>query len=334
MRVVGFGDYLIHFSPFGEERFMQADMMRMSFTGAEANVCAALAFWGDDVEFVTCLPEHTLAKRGIAFLRSFGIHTEHIPYGGERMGVYYLEKGASLRPSSVIYDRNHSSFTKAVYHDYPWDVILDNAGLIYLSGITPALSENTLTCCTSLLQEAQKRKIPVAYDVNYRSALASPEVSGNILKTLAPYITYLIANEEHLKLLLGIVSVYGEDEYHKRLQNIAFQVKQTLSIPHIAITVRRTLSASDSIIYAAYASPEDFAVSPKHQIHVVDRVGSGDAFSAGFLHGIRHQWSVPQTVSFAAASNAVKHTIISDINFASEDEILQIMSNASLDVKR
>jgi len=334
MRITGFGDFLIHFSPSGDERFLQANSMQMSYTGAEANVCAALALWGEDVSFVTRLPNHPLAQKGVMFLNSLGVDTRHIARGGKRIGLYFLEKGASVRSAQVIYDRMDSGITEAVPTDFDIDAILTDTDLLYLTGITPALSPNLYDCCLALCREAKRRGVQVAFDVNYRPTLSSPEQAAAVLKTLSPYITCLICNEEHLKMLLGITSSFGEDQRKARLADVANQTRALLGIEKIAVTVRRTPSASDAIIYAALSNGQDFAVSKEHRIHVVDRVGSGDAFSAGLLYGLSRGWPTSDWVNFAAASNAIKHTILSDINYASVDEITRVMQQAGFDVKR
>ena len=334
MKIIGFGDYLIHFSPFGNERFMQADSMRMSFTGAEANVCATLALWGEDVSFVTRVPENALSEKGLMFLRSFGIDTHRIARGGKRMGLYFLENGASVRPSQVIYDRMDSGFTEATADDFDISAILEGADAFYLTGITPALSENLMDCALAFCKEAKKRNIRVVFDVNFRPTLLTAEKAGENLRRLAPFITHLIGNEEHLKMLLGIESAFGEDSRKHRLRDIATQTRGILGISNIAVTVRRTLSASDAVTYAAYLCGEEFSVSPEYHTHVVDRVGSGDAFSAGLLYGLAKGYSVTDTVGFAAASCALKHTVTNDINFSSPDEIGKLMKHGVSDVRR
>ncbi len=334
MRITGFGDYLIHLSPPGDERFLQTDSMRMSFTGAEANVCAALSMWGEQAAFVTRLPEHPISRRSVMFLASLGIDTRYIARGGKRMGLYFLEKGASVRSSQVIYDRMDSGFTEAVYADFDADGILANTDLLYLTGITPALSQNLFECCLALCREAKKHGIGVAFDINYRPALSTSEEAGEVLKALSPYITCLIGNEEHLKMLLSITTEFGEDERERRLRDIAAQTRAQLGVEKIAVTVRRTPSASDAIVYAALSTRDEFALSAEHHIHVVDRVGSGDAFSAGLIYALSQGYSAQKAVNFAAASNAVKHTILSDINYASVDEITRVMTQSGFDVKR
>lgn len=334
MRITGFGDYLIHFSPIGDERFLQTDSMKMTFTGAEANVCCALSLWGCSVSFVTRLPEHDLARKGIMFLNSLGVNTRHIARGGKRMGLYFLEKGASVRSAQVIYDRMESGITEAVPADFDVDAILDDTDLLYLTGITPALSKGLFDCTTALCRAAKARGIGVAYDVNYRPALSTTQEAGGVLKALAPYITCLIGNEEHLKMLLGVSTSFGEEEREARLKDIAAQTRALLGIEKIAVTVRRTPSASDAVVCAAFSDGKDFAVSPEHRVHVVDRVGSGDAFSAGLVYALHEGKDVQEAVCFAAASNAVKHTIVSDVNFASVGEIERVMNQAGFDVRR
>lgn len=334
MKVTGFGDYLIHFSPMHDERFMQTDCMHMTFTGAEANVCAALAFWGEETQFVTKLPKHLLAKRGVAFLTGCGVDMRNVAYGDGRMGVYYLEKGQSLRSSVVIYDRAPSAFTESTFNDYDWATILDQTDVFYLCGITPCLSDNLFAICKHILPQARKRNIPVFYDVNYRPALGSPEQAGAILRELSPYITHLIGNEEHLKMLLGVSSDFPEEKPLKRLEDLAVQVRAITGIEQIAVTVRRTIDASNTVIYAAYFDGQNAALSPEYRIQVVDRVGSGDAFSAGLLYGFLHGFSTEEAVRFAAASNAIKHTIHDDINFASVEEIEAILHRQGFDVRR
>ncbi|MBQ8140113.1 MAG: sugar kinase [Clostridia bacterium] len=334
MRVTGFGDYIIHFSPEGYDRLWQAENMRISFTGAEANVCAALAFWGEKVSFVTRLPEHQLSRRAVSVMKSLDIDTSRICFGGERMGLCYLENGASVRASCVIYDRANSSFTEARSGDFDIDGIIDNTDILYLTGVTCALSENLFECCLALCKSAKERGVSVVFDVNYRSRLSSPERAAEFLRTMSPYISCLISNEEHLKLLLGISGKFGEDETEARLLDISRQARAVLSVPKIAVTVRRTISASDNVVYASYLDGDDFAVSKKHGVHIVDRVGSGDAFSAGLVYSMIHGYSVSDAVEFAAASNAIKHTIVNDINYASVDEIKRVLDGRFGDVRR
>lgn len=332
MNIVCFGDYLIHFSPHDNDRFLQTDLMSLSFTGAEANVCCALSFWGEKTQFVTKIPDNALSLKGKMFLNSFGIETDNIKYGEGRMGLYFLEKGYALRPSSVIYDRTNTVFTNSHFEDYDWDNILKSARAFYLSGITPSLSESLFKCCKMVLKKAREYNIPVFYDVNLRPAICSLEKSREIFYSLSPYITYLISNEEHLKQLLCYEK--GENKREERLLSLSKFASRKLQIDNIAITVRRTLTAHQTVIYSSFFNGEDIAFSPKYEIDVVDRVGSGDAFSAGIVYSVLNDFGLQKTVNFAIASCALKHTINSDINFSTLNEIENTVKNSRLDVRR
>ena len=327
MKVVGFGDFLIHFSPIMGERFAQSKLVEMSFTGAEANVCCALGNWGESTEFVTKLPDNILAKSGVSFLKSLSVNTEHIPYGDGRMGTYYLEKGHGIRPSVVVYDRAHSVFCESCFHDYPWEDILKDASCLYVSGITPALSDTLFDCVLHAVKAAREKNILVFFDVNYRAKLLSIEKAAHIFHALSPYITHLIGNEEHLKGILGIQTTFGEDRVKERLEEVTKAVSERTKIPHIAVTVRRTLSADHTAFCASYFDGKALEISPKYDLYPLDRVGSGDAFSAGLIYSHIKGYGAKESVSFAAASCAMKHEIANDINFASTEEIRSVMES-------
>ena len=331
MKVVGFGDFLMHFSPTDRMRFRQADMMQLSFTGAEANVCMALGLWGVDAELVTRIPTHDLALKGEAFLRSNCVRVSNIAHGEGRMGVYFLESGYSLRPSQVIYDRDGTLFSTSTYGDYDWDSILRDADIFYLSGITPSLSDSLLECCRRVLSECRAREITTVFDVNLRPSLCDIERSREIFYALAPFIDCLICNEEHLKQLL---SIEMDREDTERLSELISTARERTGIANMAITVRRTPSASRAVIYAAYSDGTDLAVSTVKEIDVVDRVGGGDAFSAGLVYALINHFDARRAVEFAIASGALKHTIHNDVNFSTVREIMSLVERSSCDVSR
>lgn len=332
-KIVCFGDYLMHLSPIGNERFIQANTLNLSFTGAEANVCAALSFWGEETEFVTALPPHDIATHGVSFIKGLGTDASHILRKEGRMGTYFLENGTSLRPSKVIYDRTGSVFCNAKFEEYAWDEILENADILYLSGITPCICDNLFDCTLKLCKLAKEKGIKIFYDVNFRSALCEPKKAGEILLTLAPFIDTLICNEEHLKALLKVNSDLGEENTKERLFELTQKAIEITKIKNLAITVRRTHSASDATVYASLFFNNEFSISNHYSVHITDRVGSGDAFSAGLIYAIRHGFCIYNAVNFATASNAIKHTILNDINFAHVEEILNLTKN-NFDVKR
>lgn len=333
MKVVGFGDFLMHLSPTEKMRFAQADTMRLSFTGAEANVLSALGLWGTPTDFVTRIPRHALSERGVSFLRGLSVGTEHIAYGEGRMGVYFLESGYSLRPSQVIYDRMGTAFTESSFGDYDWDAILADADIFCLSGITPALSDALFACTREVLAECKRRGILVVFDVNLRPAICDIVRSREIFSALSPYVGCLISNEEHLKQLLD-VAVDKDPEDPERLPLLADIARARTGIERIAITVRRTPSASRAVVTAAYHDGRDFAVGTTRTIDVVDRVGSGDAFTAGLVYSIIKEKSALDAVEFAIASSAIKHTVYNDVNFATVREIETLVKSTSCDVRR
>jgi len=330
--IVGFGDFLMHFSPHDTDRFLQTSTMDLTFTGAEANVCAALGLWKEKVRFVTKLPNHALSVKGTMFLSAFHVDTDSIAYGDGRMGLYFLEKGHSVRPSSVIYDRSGTVFTESKFDDYRWDEILDHAEVFYLTGITPSLSDSLLECCEKAMKKASERHIPVFYDVNLRPTICDIEQSRYVFGKLSPYITHLISNEEHLKQLLEYTQTATDDR--ERLLELANATMARTHIKNIAITVRRTYSAHQTAFFASYFNGEDIALSRKYELDVVDRVGSGDAFSAGMVYAAVHGFDLSEAVEFSSASCALKHTINSDINYSGVEEIKAVMKSSRLDVTR
>lgn len=332
MSIVGFGDFLMHLSPHDNDRFLQSSAMDITFTGAEANVCAALGFWKEDVRFVTKLPEHGLALKGKMFLNGFNVDTKHIPSGSGRMGLYFLEKGHSVRPSAVIYDRLGTVFTDSKFEDYDFEEILKDATAFYLSGITPCLSDSLFECSEKVLKLAREKNVPVFYDVNLRPTLCDAAKAKTIFKTLSPYITHLISNEEHLKQLLDFVPTKTED--CDRLFELSKFAQTKTNINNIAITVRRTHSAHQASFYASCFNGKDIKLSKKYDLDVVDRVGSGDAFSAGMVYSFVNNFDITESVEFSAASCALKHTINSDINFSTVEEIKSLIKSSSNDVKR
>lgn len=333
-KVVGFGDYLIHLSPEGYMRFAQASSYDMTFTGAEANVLAALSLWGTDTEFVTAVPDNPIAKKAVAFMRGFGTKTDNIHTGEKRMGLYFLEKGASLRSSGVIYDRENTSFTSSCFEDYNWESIFSDCGCFYITGITAMLSESLRDACTKALALAKKKGIKTVLDLNFRSKLGSTEDFRNVIMEFAKHLDCLIINEEHSKMLFGITNEFFEEEAFDRVENYTKQVQKITGIKTIAMPVRRTISASDARVYAGLLDGEAFALGNTFDIHVVDRVGSGDAFSAGIVYSIMNDYDAERTVNFASASSALKHTVESDINYSDISEIEALLKPSFGDVKR
>ena len=203
-KVVGFGDFIVRLSPPGYERFIQASSFNINYTGAEANVLVSLAQMGVPTEFVTRLPNNAIAKAALSMLNKYGVHTDKVAFGGERMGLFYCEKGASQRPSKIVYDRKFTSICEAKYEDFDWDAIFEGASNFHITGITPALSPNMAEVCLKACEEAEKRGIIVSCDLNYRKFMWTPEQAKATMEKIVPKVHTLIANEEDAEKVLGI----------------------------------------------------------------------------------------------------------------------------------
>ena len=338
-KVVGIGDLLVSLSPEGYLRFIQSDVFRVFFTGAEANVCASLCQLGIPCEFVTRLPENDISKAAVANLRKYNVSVDNIAFGGERIGVIYTEKGASQRPSKVIYDRKHTAICEASPDDFDWDRIFQDAQWLHFTGITPALSATTPAVCKRACIEAKKRDLTISCDLNYRKKLWTPEEAGAVMSELLQYVDVLIANEEDAEKVLGIKAAKSDvdkgildaEEY----ADTARRISERFHIPYVATTLRESLSASDNGWSAMLYHDGVVSYSKKYNIHIVNRVGGGDSFSAGLIYGLIHAMSDQDALEFAAAASCLKHSIENDFNVIYPDEVYTLMQgNGSGRVQR
>lgn len=328
MKTVAFGEIMLRLSPPGYSRFVQASQFDIVYGGGEANVAVMLASCGLESEFVTALPAHEIGQCAVNALRRYGVGTGHILRQGDRLGIYYIENGASQRASKVIYDRAGSSIAKAAASDFDWEKILDGAGWFHFSGITPAISDEMITAVQQACRTAKKLGVKVSCDLNYRSKMWSVEKARSVMQPLMESVDLLIANEEHIRTILEIdtssLPVEDTNLTHEGCIAAAQMLHERYRIPMVALTQRRSLSASDNRFKGMLCKDGEAAFSPQHTMHIVDRVGSGDSFSAGILNGLQKGWSVQQTVNFAAAACCLKHSIPGDFNLCDEAEILAL----------
>ena len=328
MKTVAFGEIMLRLSPPGYSRFVQASQFDVVYGGGEANVAVMLASCGLESEFVTALPAHEIGQCAVNALRRYGVGTGHILRQGDRLGIYYIENGASQRASKVIYDRAGSSIAKAAASDFDWEKILDDAGWFHFSGITPAISDEMITAVQQACRTAKKLGVKVSCDLNYRSKMWSVEKARSVMQPLMESVDLLIANEEHIRTILEIdtssLPVEDTNLTHEGCIAAAQMLHERYRIPMVALTQRRSLSASDNRFKGMLWKDGEAAFSPQHTMHIVDRVGSGDSFSAGILNGLQKGWSVQQTVNFAAAACCLKHSIPGDFNLCDEAEILAL----------
>jgi len=323
-KVVTFGEIMLRLAPEGYYRFVQAASYGATYGGGEANVAIALANFGIDAAFVTKLPKHEIGQAAVNTLRQFGVDTSKIVRGGSRVGIYFLEKGASQRASKVIYDRAHSAIATAESGDFDWDAIFEGASWFHFTGITPALSDKTAVITMDALRAAKAKGLTISCDLNYRKNLWSREKAGEIMGRLVPLVDICIANEEDASDVFGIkaknTDIRSGALSHEGYKEVAKVLTDRFGFKKTAITLRESLSANDNNWAGMLYDSKDFCFSKKYSVHIVDRVGGGDSFGAGLIYGSLQGWSNQETLEFAVAASCLKHSIEGDYNLISVDE--------------
>ena len=324
-KVITFGELMLRLAPEGYLRFVQADAFEATFGGGEANVSISLANFGTDTSFVTRLPSHEIGQMAVNSLRKYGVDTSLIVRGGNRVGIYYLEKGASQRASKVIYDRAGSAIAEAQRKDFDWDKIFEGAGWFHFTGITPALSDELANICLEACKKAKEKGIIVSCDLNYRNKLWSKEKAGEVMDKLCRYVDVCISNEEDandvFKIKAPDTDVTAGEINSEGYKYVAEELKKRFGFSYVAITLRESISASDNRWGAMLYDGNDFYFSKKYNVHIVDRVGGGDSFGAGLIYSLTNNKSPQETIEFAVAASCLKHSIEGDYNFVSTDEV-------------
>ena len=338
-RVITFGEIMLRLAPEGYYRFVQAKSYGATYGGGEANVAVSLAGFGIDAAFVTKLPKHEIGQGAVNSLREFGVDTSLIIRGGDRVGIYYLEKGASQRPSKVIYDRAHSAIATASETDFDWDKIFQGADWFHFTGITPALSGSAAAICLAACKAAQAKGITVSCDLNYRQNLWSREKAGEVMSKLMEFVDVCISNEEDAFDVFGIRA--GDSDAasgqinHDGYKEVAAALVKRFGFKQCAITLRESFSANDNNWGAMLFNGTDYCFSKKYSLHIVDRVGGGDSFGAGLIYANLQGMPPQEGLDFAVAASCLKHSIEGDFNFVSVDEVKKLAAgNASGRVQR
>lgn len=328
-KIVCFGEIMMRLNPLNKERFIQADNFAISYSGAEANVCASLANYFENssqIYFVSKVPANELGKSSIKTLRSQNINTEYVVQGGQRLGLYFLEEGASQRPSKVIYDRKNSSFAESSISDYDWDKIFEDCTWFHFSGITPALSENLAEICKMACKKAKEKNIKISCDLNYRKKLWTTEKANSVMSELFEFVDVCIANEEDVQNVFGLQGSYEE---------LAQKIIQKFSCKLVAFTLRESFSADKNIWSSLLFSKTESFKSEKYEIQIVDRVGAGDSFSGALIYALLNDYSNQNSLEFATAASCLKHSIHGDFNQVTVDEVLSLMNgNANGRIQR
>lgn len=328
MKVITLGELMLRLAPEGYNRFVQSDKLGATFGGGEANVAVSLANYGVDAAFISKLPAHEIGQSAVNSLRKYGVDTGGIVRGGERVGIYYLEKGASQRPSKVIYDRAYSAFALSQPDEYDWAKIFGGADWFHFTGITPALGGNVAKLTEEACKAAKKQGLTVSCDLNYRNKLWTKEKARGVMSGLMKYVDVCISNEEDAHDVFGI-SAEGTDITGGKLnkagyESVAKQLKDKFGFKYVAITLRTSLSANDNkwagLLYdgkAAYLSKE-------YTMHIVDRVGGGDSFGGGLIYALLNQYEPQSAIEFAVAASCLKHSVEGDYNLVSVGEVKKL----------
>ncbi len=324
-KIITFGEIMLRLAPEGYYRFLQADKYGATYGGGEANVAVSLANFGMDAAFVTKLPSHEIGQAGVNSLRRFGVDTSLISRGGNRVGIYFLEKGASQRASKVIYDRAGSSIATATKEDFDWDKIFEGATWFHFTGITPALGDNVADICLEACKKAKEKGITVSCDLNYRKKLWTRERANSVMSELCKYVDVCISNEEDAFDVFGIKASDTELTSGKLnkdgYKEVAKKLSEKFNFKKVAITLRTSISANDNKWAAMLYDNENYYFSKEYNIHIVDRVGGGDSFGAGLIYACSNNYDSQSTIEFAVAASCLKHSIEGDFNMVSLSEV-------------
>ncbi len=331
-KVVTFGEIMLRLSTPGFTRFVQAQNFEATYGGGEANVAVSLANYGIDSFFVTKLPKHEIGQSAVNHLRRFGVNTNYIKRAGERVGIYFLESGASQRASKVVYDRSNSAVTHVEADDFNWDEIFEDCSWFHWTGITPALGLNAQTVLGEALKVAKSKNVKVSCDLNFRKKMWSTEQAQSVMKPLMEYVDICIANEEDAEKSLGEKA--GDTNVEKATIdeegyfNLAKLLKDKYNFEAVAITLRESYSASrngwSAILLDEKSCSEPYR-SKKYDIQIVDRVGGGDSFASGLIFGLLNYEDTKKSLEFAVGASCLKQTIPGDFNLVSVEEVEKLI---------
>jgi len=328
-KVVTLGEIMLRLSTPDFKRFVQADSFDVTYGGGEANVSAALCNYGLNGTFVTKVPDNAIGQSAINHLRRYGVDTQFIARGGGRLGIYFLETGASMRASQVIYDRAGASIAEAEISDFDFDKIFEDADWFHTTGITPALSDKCTALAEAALKASKSKGITTSIDLNYRKKLWSKEKAREVMTRLCQYVDVCIGNEEDAETTLGF-KPENTDVTKGKLnvegyKSVFKQMKDKFGFKYVASTLRESYSASDNGWSALVYDGNEFYHSRQYEVRIVDRVGSGDSFASGFIYGLVTGMAMKDAAEFAVAASALKHTIPGDLNHAALNEVKDLM---------
>ena len=331
-KVVTFGEIMLRLSPLGYLRFVQSDRFDVTFGGGEANVAVSLAGYGLESYFVSRLPEHEIGESALQAVRRYGVRTDYIVRGGERLGIYFLETGASQRPSKVIYDRAESAITELDSTMIDWAEVFEGKDWFHWTGITPALGAKAADALKDACRAAKNAGVTVSCDLNFRSKLWSEKEAQSVMIPLMEYVDVCIANEEDAQRSLGFTAgktdVEGAELDESGYVSLAKALKKKFGFETVAITLRESFSASKNGWSALLHDEKECADpqrSTRYEIDIVDRVGGGDSFASGLIYGLLTKENTKDALEFAVAASCLKHSIPGDFNLVSAEEVEKLV---------
>jgi len=339
MKVITFGEIMMRLNPEGYRRFVQAERFEASYSGGEANVAVSLSGYGVDAAFVSKVPAHEIGQCAVNALRRYGVDTSMMVRGGDRLGLYFVEKGASQRASKVIYDRAGAAIALAEPSDFDWEKIFDGADWFHFTGITPALGGNLPQICLEACKAAKAKGLTVSCDLNYRKKLWTRDEARACMSELVKYVDVCISNEEDAKDVFGIEAENTDIDSgklnHEGYISVAKQLTEAFDFKKVAITLRSSISANDNDWAGMLYSDGKACFSPSYRMHIVDRVGGGDSFGGGLIYALLNNYSDQDAINFAVAASCLKHSIEQDFNLVSVAEVTALaQGNASGRVQR
>ncbi|WP_290044805.1 sugar kinase [uncultured Muribaculum sp.] len=324
-KIVTLGEIMLRLSPEGNRRFVQVDSFDVIWGGGEANVAVSCANYGHNAYFVSKLPKHEIGQAAVNALRRYGVNTDFIARGGDRVGIYYCETGASMRPSKVIYDRAHSAIAEAKPEDFDFDAIMEGADWFHWSGITPAISDAAAELTRLACEAAKRHGVTVSVDLNFRKKLWTTEKAQQVMRPLMKYVDVCIGNEEDAELCLGFkpdADVEAGETSAEGYRGIFRAMAEEFEFKYVVSTLRESFSATHNGWKAMIYNGTDFYESRRYDINpIVDRVGGGDSFSGGLIHGLLTMSTQGEALEFAVAASALKHTVPGDFNLVSIAEV-------------
>ena len=338
-RIITFGEIMMRLNPQGYQRLVQAECFEASYAGGEANVAVSLANFGMDAAFVSKVPEHAVGQCAVNALRAFGVDTKYMYRGGKRLGIYFVEKGASQRASTVIYDRADSAIAQAQPEDFDWDAIFEGADWFHWTGITPALGGKLPEICLEACKAAKAKGVKISCDLNFRKKLWTSAQANEVMSKLMPYVDVCIANEEDAKDVFGIeaevTDITAGKLNHQGYVSVAQQLQERFGFEAVAITLRSSISAFDNDWAGMLYVGGQAYFSPTYHIHIVDRVGGGDSFGGGLIYSQLVGKNNQDAINFAVAASCLKHSIQHDFNHVTVKEVESLAGgNASGRIQR